>query len=126
MQRILLMVLLTSLTTAPARAEFNIIEAGIADMAQAMASGKLTSRELVQQYLIRIATYDSAVFLGKADQLGSIDPGKLADLVLLSKDPAADINNAKAIVFVVKGGQIIDETQLPLAGGKQPRRFSLP
>jgi len=61
MQRILLMVLLTSLTTAPARAEFNIIEAGIADMAQAMASGKLTSRELVQQYLIRIATYDKAL-----------------------------------------------------------------
>src|SRR5262249_51556156 len=55
--------------------------------------------------VIRIATYNSAVFLGKADQLGSIDAGKLADLVLLSKDPAADINNAKSIVFVMKGGQ---------------------
>jgi imidazolonepropionase-like amidohydrolase len=73
--------------------------------------------------MLRIATYNSAVFLGKADQLGSIDTGKLADLVLLSDNPAADINNAKSIVFVMKGGQIIDESQLPLAGGKQKRRL---
>lgn len=75
--------------------------------------------------VIRIATYNGAVFLGKADQLGSIDVGKLADMVLLSRDPAADINNAKSIVFVMKGGRIIDESELPLAGGKQPRRFAL-
>jgi imidazolonepropionase-like amidohydrolase len=73
---------------------------------------------------LRIATYNSAVFLGKADQLGSVDKGKLADLVLLAKDPTIDINNAKSIVFVMKGGQIIDESQLPLAGGKQKRRFA--
>ena len=73
--------------------------------------------------VIRIATYNSAVFLGKADQLGSIDTGKLADLVLLSKDPAADIDNTAAIVLVMKNGQIIDESQLPLAGGRQKRRY---
>ncbi|MBV8805782.1 MAG: amidohydrolase family protein, partial [Sinobacteraceae bacterium] len=54
--------------------------------------------------VIRIATHNSAVFLGKADQLGSVDVGKLADLVLLSKDPTADIENAQSIVFVMKGG----------------------
>jgi hypothetical protein len=69
--------------------------------------------------------YNSAVFLGKADQLGSIDTGKLADRVLLSKDPTADINNPKSIVFVMKGGQMVDESQLPLAGGKEKRRFEL-
>jgi imidazolonepropionase-like amidohydrolase len=53
-----------------------------------------------------------------------VDKGKFADLVLLNKDPTADINNAKSIVFVMKGGQIIDESQLPLAGGKQKRRFA--
>jgi imidazolonepropionase-like amidohydrolase len=97
------------------------------------SSGAATQRELellaaagiAPLEVIRIATYNSAVFLGKADRLGSIDAGKLADLVLLSKDPAADINNAKSIVFVMKGGEIIDEAQLPLAGGKQTRRFTL-
>ena len=73
---------------------------------------------------IRIATYNGAVFLGKADQLGSVERGKLADLVLLSKDPAADINNVKSIVLVIKNGQVIDESQLPLAGGKQKRRYA--
>jgi imidazolonepropionase-like amidohydrolase len=96
------------------------------------SSGPATQRELellVQAGIapldvLRIATYNSAVFLGKADQLGSIDVGKLADLVLLGKDPVADINNTKSIVFVMKNGQIIDESQLPMAGGRQKRRFA--
>jgi imidazolonepropionase-like amidohydrolase len=74
--------------------------------------------------VIRIATYNSAVFLGKADQIGSVQAGKLADLVLLNADPGADINNTKSIAFVMKNGQIIDESKLPLAGGRRARRFT--
>jgi imidazolonepropionase-like amidohydrolase len=74
--------------------------------------------------VIQIATHNSAVFLGKADQMGSIDTGQLADMVLLAKDPTADIHNTKSILFVMKDGQIIDESKLPLAGGPQKRRFS--
>ena len=74
--------------------------------------------------VIQIATYNGAVFLGKADQLGSVEAGKLADLVLLSRDPTADINNAKSIVFVMKNGRLVDESQLPLAGGNRQRRFT--
>jgi imidazolonepropionase-like amidohydrolase len=96
------------------------------------SSGPATQRELEllvaagisPRDVIQIATYNSAVFLGKAYQLGSVEVGKLADLVLLSKDPTVDINNAKSIVFVIKNGRLIDESQLPLAGGKQKRRFT--
>jgi imidazolonepropionase-like amidohydrolase len=96
------------------------------------SSGPATQRELELLAaagispldVIHIATYNSAVFLGKADQLGSVEVGKLADLVLLSKDPTTDINNAKSIVFVIKNGRLVDESQLPLAGGKQKRRFA--
>jgi imidazolonepropionase-like amidohydrolase len=96
------------------------------------SSGAATQRELELLAaagispldVIQIATYNSAVFLGKADQLGSVETGKLADLVLLSKDPTADINNAKSIVFVMKNGRLVDESQLPLAGGNQKRRFT--
>src|ERR1700722_16867721 len=105
---------------------------GIVACGTDQSSGPATQRELELLVAagispldtLRIATYNGAVFLGKADQLGSVDKGKLADLVLLSKDPAVDINNAKSIVFVMKGGRIIDESQLPLAGGKQKRRFA--
>ncbi|HEX3950970.1 MAG TPA: amidohydrolase family protein [Steroidobacteraceae bacterium] len=96
------------------------------------SSGPATQRELELLVAsgispldtIRIATYNGAVFLGKADQFGSVDTGKFADLVMLAKDPTVDINNAKAIVFVMKNGRLIDESQLPLAGGKQRRRFT--
>jgi imidazolonepropionase-like amidohydrolase len=96
------------------------------------SSGAATQRELellvaagiAPLDVVRIATYNSAVFLGKADQLGTVDIGKLADLVLLNKDPAADIDNVKSIAFVMKNGQIIDESRLPLAGGRQKRRFA--
>jgi amidase len=42
-----------------ADARFNVVEATIPQMQEAMRSGKLTSRELVTQYLLRIATYDA-------------------------------------------------------------------
>ena len=73
--------------------------------------------------VIRIATYNSAVFLGKADQLGSVQAGRLADLVLLNADPAVSIENVKAIASVMKNGEIIDESRLPLAGGRQRPRY---
>jgi len=73
--------------------------------------------------VIKIATFNAARFLGKQDQMGSIEEGRIADAVLLSADPRADISNCKAIVAVMKAGEIIDESKLPLAGGPQPRRL---
>jgi imidazolonepropionase-like amidohydrolase len=64
------------------------------------------------------------VFLGKADQLGSTQAGRLADLVMLDADPALSIDNVKAIALVMKNGEIVDESKLPLAGGKQRARFA--
>jgi len=63
---------------------------------------------------IVIATRNSARFLGKLDDLGTIEAGKLADLVLLTADPTVDIDNAKRIDLVIKGGQVIDRSKLDL------------
>ena len=70
---------------------------GIVACGTDQSSGPATQRELELLVVagispldvIRIATYNSALFLGRADQLGSLEAGKLADLVLLSKDPSA-------------------------------------
>lgn len=64
--------------------------------------------------VIRIATLHGAVFLGQERELGSIEEGKQADLVLLSADPSADIDNAKQITAVIKAGKIVDRTKLEL------------
>ncbi len=63
---------------------------------------------------IRIATRNAARFLGKLGELGTVEPGKLADLVLLSADPTVDVDHLKRIGVVIKAGVIIDRTTLDL------------
>lgn len=68
--------------------------------------------------VIRIATLNAAQYLGHERELGSIEEGKLADLVLLSADPTADIDNAKQIEMVIKAGRVIDRSSLNLPGNQ--------
>ncbi len=62
--------------------------------------------------LIQAATINAAQVMGVAAQLGSIEPGKLADLVVLRADPTQTIRNAQAISMIIKGGQVIDHGAL--------------
>src|SRR5215831_14275578 len=76
MERSLILLMVLFLVGGPARAEFNVIEATITDMQQAMQNGQTTSRELVQQYLTRIAFYDkklNAVITTNANALREAD-----------------------------------------------------
>jgi imidazolonepropionase-like amidohydrolase len=52
------------------------------------------------------ATYGGAVALGRGVELGSIELGKLADMVVLSADPTADVRHCRAIEWVIKGGAV--------------------
>jgi len=61
---------------------------------------------------LRAATRDAARALGRGDELGAIEPGYLADLVLLSADPLEDIRNTRKIEAVVLNGQILTRTAL--------------
>lgn len=55
---------------------------------------------------ITAATLNSARAIGSASTLGSIAPGKMADLVVLDADPVANIRNTRRVAFVVRGGVI--------------------
>ena len=63
---------------------------------------------------LRIATLNAATYIGVEDELGSIEVGKLADMVLLRDDPTKDIHNTTSIEAVFKGGERIDRSQLLL------------
>ncbi|MBA2321099.1 MAG: PD40 domain-containing protein [Deltaproteobacteria bacterium] len=54
---------------------------------------------------LRAATIDGARYLGIDAWTGSIEAGKVADLVILDKDPLADIHHSDDIAFVVKNGE---------------------
>jgi imidazolonepropionase-like amidohydrolase len=56
------------------------------------------------------ATLEPAKFLGLQDSLGTIEPGKLADLVLLDADPLLDIRNTRQVNTVVANGRLLDST----------------
>ncbi len=63
---------------------------------------------------ITAATHNSALALGRQQELGSIAAGKLADLVLLNADPSADIGNLRQVHRVMLDGKWINRDALPL------------
>ncbi len=66
---------------------------------------------------LRTATLRPAEFLGLSNRLGTVSDGKLADLVLLSADPLADITNTRRIEAVMVDGRLYDtENLLKLTG----------
>jgi imidazolonepropionase-like amidohydrolase len=54
---------------------------------------------------LRAATLTAAEALGKDHDLGSLEPGKLADMLIVTADPLADIGNASKIELIIKGGK---------------------
>lgn len=56
---------------------------------------------------IRSATISAAASLGRSQELGSIAPGKFADLVAIDGDPIADINRMMHVAGVVKEGELV-------------------
>lgn len=74
--------------------------------------GLLVSAGLTPMEALRSATIRPAVFLGVFDSLGTVAPGKVADLVLLDANPLTDIASTKRIRAVIQGGRFLDRRTL--------------
>jgi Tol biopolymer transport system component len=61
---------------------------------------------------LRVASLDGAYFLGADQDLGSIEVGKLADLLVLDANPLDDIRNTANMQYVMKGGILYDANTL--------------
>jgi imidazolonepropionase-like amidohydrolase len=53
------------------------------------------------------ATVSAADLLGLADKIGTLEPGKLADLVAVPGDPLQDIRQTEKVTFVMQGGRVV-------------------
>ena len=73
----------------------------------AMASGGLSNLQALQ-----VATIHGAESLGLDGDLGSIEKGKLADLVIFNENPLEDLRHTNTIKYVVKNGRVYDGNTL--------------
>lgn len=64
------------------------------------------------------ATRFGAEVIGIADQVGTIEKGKWADLLILSKDPLEDIRNIRSIEQVVLNGRVYDRSEFSYWSGR--------
>jgi cytosine/adenosine deaminase-related metal-dependent hydrolase len=62
---------------------------------------------------LKAATRNIAVAYGKEKDLGTLEPGKFADMVVLDRDPLQSAENYRSIHLVIKDGAIVDRDVLP-------------
>ena len=63
--------------------------------------------------MLKAATRNIAVAYGKGDDLGTLEPGKIADLLILKRNPQQAAENYRSIETILQGGKIVDTTKLP-------------
>ena len=83
-----------------------------------LATGGMPAHEI-----LRSATMVGAQAIGHAQDLGSIEPGKLADLQVLDANPLENIRNTNTVRYVMKNGRLYDAATLDEVW---PRQRKLP
>ena len=83
-----------------------------------MAQGGMTPLQV-----IRGATLHGAAYLGMDKYIGSIEPGKLADLVVLDKNPLEDIYNTESVRYTMVNGRLFDAETMNEIGNHLAQRL---
>ncbi|MGH7545879.1 MAG: amidohydrolase family protein, partial [Gemmatimonadota bacterium] len=85
-----------------------------------VAAGGMSNHDV-----LRVATIHGAEAIGLHGDLGSIEPAKLADLVVLAANPLEDIRNTNTVRLVMKNGRLYDGSTLDETWPRQ-RKLELP
>lgn len=75
--------------------------------ATALMFGSLHDLGMSPENIIRAATVNAAELIGWQDRVGTIEPGKFADLIATSGDPLHDVTELERVRFVMKEGRIV-------------------
>ncbi|UCH63700.1 MAG: amidohydrolase family protein, partial [Fidelibacterota bacterium] len=79
------------------------IEAGMPIMEMTL----LAEAGLAPLAVIEGSTREAAVVCGQGETLGTLEPGKLADVIVVAGDPLQDIQAMREVVVVIKGGELV-------------------
>jgi len=66
---------------------------------------------LTPEQVIRAATRNAAEHLGLLDRLGTVEPNKIADLVVIAGDPLKDIASLHQVQMVIRAGQVVHDVE---------------
>ncbi|MEO6151133.1 MAG: amidohydrolase family protein [Mucilaginibacter sp.] len=72
---------------------------------------------------LRCATMNGAAYLGMDKEIGSLETGKLADLVVLNDNPLDDIRNSETIKYVMVNGRLYDTDSMNEIGNREKPRL---
>jgi imidazolonepropionase-like amidohydrolase/predicted enzyme related to lactoylglutathione lyase len=73
---------------------------------------------LTPEKVIRAATRNAAEHLGLLEDLGTIEPGKIADLIIIDGDPLKDISSLHQVQMVIKAGRIVHDADVEITTPK--------
>jgi imidazolonepropionase-like amidohydrolase len=64
---------------------------------------------------IKAATWNAADLIGDTDDIGTVQPGRYADIIAVTGDPLKDVTVLEHVQFVMKGGQVVKQGGAPVA-----------
>lgn len=73
---------------------------------------------LTPEKIISAATRNAAEHLGLLDRLGTVEPRKVADLIIIAGDPLKDISSLHQVQIVIKAGQVVYNAEVEIATPK--------
>ena len=82
-----------------------------------LAQGGMSNMET-----LRASTLWGAEYIGMGNEIGSLEKGKLADLVVLDKNPLEDIQNTNSVKYVVQNGRMYDAENMNETGNYDKKR----
>ena len=72
--------------------------------------------------VLNAATIHGAEYIGMGDHLGSLEAGKLADMIVLDDDPTTDIKNMNSVIYTIANGRMYEtETMNEIGNYDRPR-----
>ncbi len=82
----------------------------------------LSQGGMTNMQVLECATINGAYYIGMEKDLGSLETGKLADFIVLEKNPLEDIRNSETLIYTIANGRMYDSSTLDELGNHERKR----